>query len=151
MRLEPLCEMRLAYQEDPITGSKFMLARPFGTEEGMGYGGGDGTVTGEKLSGKVSWINHPHRRSDGTMLPNVYGVIVTDDGTPVLFTLEGRAYFAAGAIIGDQMFLVRFTVEDARYRWLNDGFFVLEGVYSMQTMDMAMRIFTCINDLYPNA
>ena len=63
MRLEHLCDMELVYREEALYGGKFLLVRPYGGEEGSGYGEGDGSVSGSKLSGRVRWVNHPHRRS----------------------------------------------------------------------------------------
>ena len=63
--------------------------------------------------------NHPHCRSDGTVLPDFQGVIETDDGAVVLFDYRGygRAYpegrrqiVASGIHLSD----------DERYHWLND-------------------------------
>ena len=38
--------------------------RPNAGEEGLGFGRGDGTVSGE-LEGTVTWANYPRRREDG--------------------------------------------------------------------------------------
>ena len=51
MRLEYLCDMELAYREAPGLGAKLLLIRPFGGEEGTGYGEGDGAVDGPRLRG----------------------------------------------------------------------------------------------------
>ena len=67
--------MELAYREEPTYGGKFLVVQPYGSEEGTGYGEGDGTFTGPRLQGKARWVNHPHRRSDGMMLPDAHGVI----------------------------------------------------------------------------
>ena len=75
MRLEPLGELHLAYGE-----RGFALVRPYGTEEGSGYGTGAGTITGERVRGTVSWLNAPRRRSDVVMLPHCHGLIDTDEG-----------------------------------------------------------------------
>jgi hypothetical protein len=56
-------------------------------------GVGDGTVTGERLSGGVQWSNQPRRRGDGTMLPDARGVITTHEGAEVFFDLTGRTVF----------------------------------------------------------
>ena len=77
MRLEHLCDLELAYREMPTLGTDFVLVRPYGSEEGTGYGEGDGKVSGPQLSGTVRWVNHPHRRSDRVMLPDAHGVILT--------------------------------------------------------------------------
>ena len=68
MQLEYICDMELSYREEALYAKKFLLVRPFGTEEGTGYGEGDGTVMGPQLRGSLRWVNHPHRRSDGTMI-----------------------------------------------------------------------------------
>src|SRR5512146_363016 len=93
MQLEFLCDMELAYRVEPLTGEKFALVRPYGGEEGAGYGEGDGTVTGPRLQGAIRWVNHPHRRSDGSMLPDAHGIIVTHDHAVIRFTLQGRTVF----------------------------------------------------------
>jgi hypothetical protein len=87
MQLEFICDMDLAYREEPLTGGKFLLVRPYGGEEGTAYGEGDGTITGPRLQGTLRWVNHPHRRSDGIMLPDAHGIIVTQDHA-VMFTLQ---------------------------------------------------------------
>ena len=84
MRLEYLCDLALGYRDG------FVLVRPYGGEEGTGYGELHGTVTGEKLAGLVSTVNHQRRRSDGTMLPDLHGLVETTDGARVLFSAQGR-------------------------------------------------------------
>ncbi len=92
MRLEHVCDMELAYREEPAYGGTFLLIRPYGGEEGTGYGEGDGTLTGPKLQGKARWVNHPHRRGDGAMLPDTHGVILTADGAQIMFSLQGAPF-----------------------------------------------------------
>src|SRR5690349_598768 len=116
MRLEHLCDMELAYREESLYQRKFVLIRPYGGEEGAGYGEGDGRVTGERLRGLLRWVNHPHRRSDQVMLPDAHGCIRTDDRADVVFTLHGRTVFSAGQ--GRQLLSVIFESEDERYGWL---------------------------------
>ena len=38
MQLEFICDMNLIYQEESLTGEKFLLLRPYGGEEGAGFG-----------------------------------------------------------------------------------------------------------------
>src|SRR5262245_8901678 len=66
-------------------------ARPFGGEEGAGWGVGDGMVSGEVLRGRLRWSNYPRRREDGVWTPNVRGVIDTDDGAAVLLSMHGQS------------------------------------------------------------
>lgn len=52
MRLELLAEPTLAYGQEGC-----LLVRPYGTEEGSGWGGGEGRFDGERLRGSVRWLN----------------------------------------------------------------------------------------------
>lgn len=137
MRLDHMCDMELTYR-GPI-----VWVQPYGSEEGSAYGEGDGTVTGEKLRGTVRWANHPHKRSDGSNLPNAHGVIQTDDGAPIIFSLQGRTVFTGDK--GSQLLAAIFEAEDERYRWLNNTFCVLEGIIEQGCMKA--RVYTCISEL----
>jgi len=141
MRLEYVCDMDLVYQEAPGLGAKLLVIRPYGGEEGTGYGEGDGMVTGPRLHGTVRWVNSPHRRSDGAMLPNAHGVIQTHDGATVMFGLQGRTFFEEG--IGKQLLLTLFEAEDERYQWLNRALCVLEGVIDAERLAMRARVYAC--------
>jgi hypothetical protein len=145
MRLEHICDMDLEYQEAPVLGLKFLLIRPYGGEEGTGYGEGDGTVAGPKLNGRLRWVNHPHRRSDGAMLPDAHGVILTEDGAVVMFSLQGRTFFEGEA--GKQLLLIPFEAEDERYVWLNSAFCVLEGLVDGERGSMRACVYACVHEL----
>jgi len=146
MRLESVCEMELSYRDIELgdwTGN-FAMVQPYGGEEGSAYGEGDGLVKGEKLNGRARWVNHPHRRSDRVMLPNVHGIIRTEDLATVLFTLQGRTAFGKSDR-GTQLLTVTFESEDERYRWLNNTLCVLEGV--IDSGKMKANVWACINEL----
>jgi Protein of unknown function (DUF3237) len=145
MQLEFICDMELTYREEPLTGEKFLLVRPYGGEEGTAYGEGDGTVTGPKIQGTLRWVNHPHRRSDGIMLPDAHGIIVTHDNAVIMFTLQGRTVFEQGQ--GKQLLSVGFEAEAESYRWLNTTFCVLEGIIDSQRFSMRARVYACRSDL----
>jgi len=144
MRLEHLCDLELTYREMPNLGTDFVLVRPHGTEEGAGYGEGDGQISGAQLSGTLRWVNHPHRRSDGVMLPEAHGVILTDDRATLLFSLQGRTTFAGSQ--GHQVLQVLFETEAERYRWLNSAMCVLEGV--IEEGRMRARVYVCVYELF---
>src|SRR5215210_2698751 len=80
VRLEPLCTFEWSYDADGRVSDGYVLLRPFGGGDGAGYGEGHGAVKGDRLAGTCVWSNHPRRRGDGRMLPDVHGVTVTDDG-----------------------------------------------------------------------
>jgi hypothetical protein len=140
MRLEQLCDMDLAYT------TEFFLVQPYGGEEGSAYGEGDGTVTGDILKGTARWSNHPHRRSDGSMLPKTRGVIVTPDGAHVIFDLEGRTIWSEDGKTGGQNLIITFEAEDERYEWLNNVLCVGEGVVDAEKMRASIAVSRCVNE-----
>lgn len=146
MRLEPLGELKLAYDEGGFT-----LVQPFGTEEGSGWGGGEGTIEGERLRGSVTWLNVPHRRSDVVMLPHCHGRIQTDDDAMVLFFLEGRTPLT-GEESGKQLLRLTFESDAPAYAWLNTAFTVAEGIIVAEPPGsehyvMRARVYRCVHDL----
>jgi len=143
MRLELLCEMALVYRHEDLVGGQYVMLRPYGSEEALVYGEGDGTVEGPRLTGKLRWVNHPRQRSDAVVLPDVHGIIRTKDDAVVLFSLQGRTVFQDGK--GVQLLTVLFDAEDERYRWLNNTLCVLEGV--IQSRRVQARVYMCINEL----
>jgi hypothetical protein len=140
MRLERLCEMRWAYRDG------FELVKPYGGEEGLGYGEGTGTVNGERLSGTVRWANHPRRRSDGRMLPNGGGVLTTSEGAKLPFLFQGRTVFDGA--VGSQLIVFWFEAADERYRWLNDAVCVAEGLIK-GAGEVRIAVYECVNELGP--
>jgi hypothetical protein len=145
MQLEYICDMELVYRDEAVYTGKFLLVRPYGGEEGSGYGEGDGSVTGPRIQGSLRWVNHPHRRSDGSMLPDAHGVIVTYDNTIILFTLQGRTVIEHNQ--GKQLLSVIFEAEAEAYRWLNETFCVLEGLIDAERLQMRARVYACRSDL----
>ncbi len=127
MRLELISTFDWSYDEDVrLKAPGYDLVIPFGTAEGQAYGEGRGTATG-RVTGTVVWSNYPHRRSDERMLPDVRGLIRTDDGASILFELRGRTVFGDDGL-GRQNLVGWFEAEDERYRWLNDVVCIAEGV-----------------------
>lgn len=145
MQLEFICDMELKWSIEPLTGQEFILVRPYAGEEGSGWGEGYGTVAGPRLQGNVRWYNHPHRRSDGTMLPDAHGVIVSPDQAVILFTIRGRTAFEGD--VGRQLLSVLFESESESYRWLNTTLCVLEGVVEEKPLHMRARVYACRSDI----
>jgi hypothetical protein len=113
---------------------------------------GDGEVTGERLSGKVTWTNHPRRRADGTWLPDFTGVIVTDDGVEILFFFHGYNQGVAGPEDYDHRTAVAaltLVAGDDRYRWVNDVFAILEADVKPSANPEVWQIsaYECVNDV----
>lgn len=148
MRLEPLCVFDWRYDEDGrVPDGGFVLIRPYGGEEGSGYGEGHGTVSGDRISGTVVWSNHPHRRSDTRMLPDAHGLIVTDDGARIVFDLRGRTVFSADRTRGGQNLIGTFESDDQRYAWLNDVVCIAEGTILPESNRIEIRAYAGVNEL----
>jgi hypothetical protein len=138
--------LELAYDDRAgATEDGFVLVGHAGGD-GAGYGGGHGTVSGERLDGTVVWSNHPRRRSDGRMLPDVHGVVVTVDGARLLFELRGRTVFDEPGR-GAQSLIGMFESDDDAYRWLNDVVCVAEGVIRMETGAAEIHVHVAVNEL----
>ncbi len=119
MRLEPLYRVRFSYAggwSADLAGQDSAEGRFFFLAEGRCEG---------RISGLFRGANHPHRRSDGTFLPDFQGVIETD-GAEVLFDYRGcgRVY-----PVGRRQIVTsaNHLSEYERYRWLNDSLSVGVG------------------------
>ncbi len=143
MRLEQLCVMELHYVGD------FHYVSPYDGEAGVGWGRGEGTATGERLSGTVQWSNHPAGRTDGTMLPNARGVITTPEGADVVFDLTGRTVFVEhdGEEVGRQLLMTIFEAEHESYRWLNNTVCIAEGAIDPVRLTIRLEVSLCRPDL----
>ncbi|HWT23003.1 MAG TPA: DUF3237 family protein [Solirubrobacteraceae bacterium] len=148
MRLEELCVFEWRYDaEGRLPDGGLVVIRPYGGEEGSAYGEGSGTVRGERITGTVSWSNHPHRRSDGRMLPDVHGLIVTDDDARIVFELRGRTVFDAAGNRGAQSLIGIFESADSRYAWLNDVVCVAEGQIVFESNRIEIHVYEAVNEL----
>lgn len=148
MRLEKLFDMDMYYRGDAA------WLRPYGDKEAAGYGSGDGTIRGERLSGTMHWSNHPRRREDGVWCPDLNGYIVTEDGTKVLVAMEGFAVREdtpedRRAILAS----LTFQSSDPKYRWLNvvigvgEGEIVESPVGSEEEDHWWLHVFACVNEV----
>jgi hypothetical protein len=146
MRLEPLCTFEWSYDTDGRVDGGYVVLQPFGGDDGAGYGEGRGTVAGDRLAGTCVWSNHPRRRSDGRMLPNAHGLLVTNDGAKVLFELTGITIFNDEGR-GRQNLVGTFTADDERYAWVNDLVCVAEGAIVPEQNTIDIRVYAAINEL----
>jgi len=145
MQLEYLSDLEITYRNEDLYEDLLKMVIPYGTLEGTLYGEGDGIFSGPRLSGTARWVNNARRRSDGVNLPDVRGIIRTDDGAFVLFTFQGRTLPAQDQK-RRQLLTVNFEAEDERYRWLNTSVCVLEGLIT-GAGKMHARIYSCVHEL----
>jgi hypothetical protein len=79
-----------------------------------------------RLSARFRAANFPRRRVDGALTPDFRGVLETDDGATILFTLRGyarRGPTEMRELVGS----VTHVSDDERYRWLNDRLCAIAG------------------------
>ncbi len=143
MKLEHLCDMELGYQ------GGFTLLQPYASEEGVGFGVGEGLASGDQFAGRIRWVNHPQRRSDGAMLADAHGVITTGEGVSILFHLRGRAVGGQTGKMQQRQHLLSafFEAEDERYGWLNMTLCIAEGQFNPETLRLQLRVYACLSDL----
>jgi hypothetical protein len=113
MKLVPLYRMSFSYLEEYGVS----LSGADGTQSSW-YFRLEGRIEG-RINGRVFGANHPERRTDRTFVPDVHGVIETDDGAIIMVESQGygRAYPpGARQIVCSQTHLS----SDERYAWLND-------------------------------
>ena len=138
MRLEPFGKLTMRY----TLGS---WHRPYGGEEGAGFGTGDGEMTGI-LEGSAVWSNRPRRREDGVWTPNLSGVVTTADGAQVLIGIHGQSVQEKGGNRRAILARVELTTEAERWRWLNTCFLVGEGEIDEDHEAWWMTIYLCVNE-----
>ena len=113
MRLEPLYRLTFRYTEEwgVATGDDTSLA-------GIFFFIAEGRCSGSVV-GRFRAANHPLRRADGTFLPDLQGVVDTEDGATIVLDMRGygRAYpwVPAGVVA------VTHVSDHPRYTRLNDS------------------------------
>ena len=113
MRLEPMYLLKFRYSEEWGVGID-EDASPAGHYFFIAEGRCDGSI-----AGRFRAANHPLRRADGTFVPDLHGVIETEDGATIVLDMRGygRAY-----PLGARQVVVSLThvSDDPRYSHLND-------------------------------
>ncbi len=143
MRLESFCRFSMRYLDSS-------WHRPYGPGredgEGLGFGQGDGSVTGE-IEGTLAWANYPRRRQDGVWMPNLRGTITLGDGSEILVSIHGQSVqerepASRRAILAR----AELTTEAASYRWLNTCFLVGEGEIDEEREHWWLDTYVCVNE-----
>ena len=130
----------------------FSWHRPYGSDgergrEGLGFGAGTGTITGDVLRGTVVWANYPRRREDGVWTPNLRGFVRTDEGSELLFAIHGQSVEEQGPrLLRAILARLEFTTGDPAYSWLNTCFVVGEGEIDEDTQAWWLDAFVCVNE-----
>jgi hypothetical protein len=124
--------------------------RPFGSrngdEEALGFGHGEGVISGE-IEGKVVWANYPRRRQDGVWTPNLRGMIAARNGGELLVSIHGQSVQEDAS--GDRRAIlarIELTTEAEPYRWLNTCFLIGEGEINEGHEDWWLDLYVCVNE-----
>ncbi|HEY7340251.1 MAG TPA: DUF3237 family protein [Ktedonobacterales bacterium] len=146
MRLDYLCDMQITLNEGQAP------VKPYGGEEGPLFVLGSGIIEGKRLRGTVRCVNHARRRSDGVMLPDLHGVITTDNDAAILFHMQGLTSWlqAPGGLKGNLLSWITFETDVEEYRWLNNTPCVVEGAIQLHPDRGATgptRIYICVNEM----
>lgn len=114
MRLEPLYRLTFRYTEEWGVGLGDDPS-PAGAYFFIAEGRCSGSVTG-----RFRAANHPLRRADGTFLPDLQGIIDTDDGATIVLDMRG---YGRAHPVGRRQVVVSLThvSDDPRYSRLNDS------------------------------
>ena len=113
MRLEHLFDLDLRYE------GEYVVVRPYGGLDGTGYASGAGRATGPRVEGDVRFSNNPRVRGDGVLLADLAGVIATDDGARIVFTLKGLGRKDENGRSFSATLVMTLESDDERYAWAN--------------------------------
>jgi hypothetical protein len=125
MRLEHFCRIIMQYTGDSRWHSPYQRRDGQEGEQELGYGTGDGTVTGELLEGTLTWVNTTERREDGDW-PGPWRSIIGHAG---------------------------LITEHPPLRWLSTRWLVGEGEINARILRWWFDAYVCVNDAveYPPA
>lgn len=146
MRLEPLFSMSVRYTHRTYIGP---IAGRDGSE-GILWALREGAVDGDRIRGTYRACNHPRRRTDDVNVPDVHGVITTDDGADVYFELHGLGVPEPGQPGRRVTGSATYRTAAPRYSWLNTVVSAVEGLYKQEpdgTLVGDFRVYECVNEV----
>jgi hypothetical protein len=121
MRLEHIFDLDLRYE------GEYVVVRPYGGLDGVGYAAGAGRATGPRIEGDVRFSNNPRVRGDGVLLADLAGVIATEDGARIVFSLTGLGRRNANGRSFDVALAMTLESDDEQYGWANEALCVAEA------------------------
>jgi hypothetical protein len=121
MRLEHIFDLDLRYE------GEYVVVRPYGGLDGVGYAAGTGRATGPRIEGDVRFSNNPRVRGDGVLLADLAGVIAVDDGARIVFSLTGLGRRNANGRSFDVALAMTLESDDEQYGWANEALCVAEA------------------------
>jgi hypothetical protein len=101
--------------------------------QGPQLGGGPGTISGERLNGKVAWDFYEDI-GEAYCTNAIAGHIDTDDGARIDYQTRGYAKVEHPDVDGDSWTMthsVFYSTDDARYAWINGAQGLWYGEFHM--------------------
>jgi hypothetical protein len=114
MRLEHLFDLDLRYE------GEYVLVRPYGGLDGVGYAAGTGRAVGPRIEGDVRFSNNPRVRGDGVLIADLAGAIATGDGARIVFSLSGLGRKDPNGRSFSVALAMTLESDDDRYAWVNE-------------------------------
>jgi hypothetical protein len=133
MRLEHLFDLELRYE------GEYVVVRPYGGLDGVGYASGTGRAVGPRVEGQVRFSNHPRVRGDGVLLADLAGAIKTDDDAHIVFTLSGLGRKDANGRSFSVALAMTLESDDERYAWVNEALCVAEASVVGRRVEMQVH------------
>jgi Protein of unknown function (DUF3237) len=133
VRLEHLFDLDLRYE------GEYVVVRPYGGLDGVGYAAGTGRATGPKIVGAVRFSNHPRVRGDGVLLADLAGAIATDDGARIVFSLTGLGRKKPDGRSFDVALAMTLESDDERYAWANEALCVADASVAGRRVKMQVH------------
>jgi hypothetical protein len=110
---------------------------------GQFYGALEGTIAGDRLSGRLQLTNLAQARPDGVNTPTLRGMLTVDDGAVVWVEMDGIAVLREADDARIFLTSVRYRTGTEEYGWLNTVLGVLEGVLDTTRLTARGRLFEC--------
>ncbi len=121
MTLEHLFDLDLRYE------GEYVVVRPYGGLDGVGYASGSGRAVGPKVEGDVRFSNNPRVRGDGVLLADLAGSIATDDGARLVFSAAGLGVKDPNGRTFTAVLAMTLESDDERYGWVNRSLCVADA------------------------
>jgi uncharacterized protein DUF3237 len=121
VRLEHLFDLDLRYD------GEYVVVRPYGGLDGVGYASGMGRATGPRVVGAVRFSNNPRVRGDGVLLADLAGAIATDDDARIVFSLSGLGRKDANGRSFSVVLAMSLESDAEQYAWVNEAFCIAEA------------------------
>jgi hypothetical protein len=130
MRLEHLFDLDLRYE------GEYVVVRPYGGQDGIGYAAGTGRATGPRVEGDVRFSNNPRVRGDGVLLPALDGAIATDDGARLVFSSTGLGRKGDDGRRFRAVLAMTLESDDERYAWANESLCIADATVTGRRVEM---------------